>query len=776
MKLRCWIRDLGLGARFVLAGGPADRLRGLLTAVGAGLGVALLLLATAVPHALSARDQRRLARQETSRSARPMPASDRTLLIADVDTRFRESDIRGRLLEPEGANSPLPPGLSSFPAPGEMAVSPALERLLRSPGARLLRERLPYHVTGTIAEAGLVGPDELAYYAGTRQLSQKERGSNGFVSRIDHFGAVPDARRGDPVLLLLTLLVVVALLTPIGVFVAAAVRFGGERRDRRLAALRLVGADAHTARRIAAGESLVGALLGLVLGAGLFVLGRRLAGHVAPFGVSVFPSDLVPAPLLAALVAVAVPGAAVGVTVLALRRVTAEPLGVVRSVRPAGRRLWWRLLLPAAGFVLLAPELGRGDGQSFHRSYVVTASVLVLLGVTALLPWAVDRFVGRLGGGPLSWQLAVRRLQSGTDSAGRGAAGITVAVAGAIALQMLFAAVDADYVKSTGDDLSRAQMVVMLPPGTSLSEGSARLARVRGVRGTDALYSAAVGDSARDPGVSAELTVGSCAALREVARLDSCRDGDVFAAPDPSAGSAATTLGRAGTLYIDSSYGSYTGLQIPFRMPAGGAKRASARPDPAGSLHGGILATPGAVPGAASAALQGTVYVRLDEAVPDARDEVRTAAAALGPLADAVTMVATRESARYASIRTALFIGAALVSALIGAGLLVSQLEQLQDRGPLLAFLRALGTPRRTLGLSLLWQTALPVAVGLLPAAATGLALGAVLQRMSGGPVRADWPALCVLGGIGASLALLVTVLSVPVLLRLVRAEGLRTE
>ena len=71
----------------------------------------------------------------------------------------------------------------------------------------------------------------------------------------------------------------VVLLLPVGVFIAAAVRFGGERRDRRLAALRLVGADGRMARRIAAGEALAGALLGLVLGAGFFLLGRQLAAR-----------------------------------------------------------------------------------------------------------------------------------------------------------------------------------------------------------------------------------------------------------------------------------------------------------------------------------------------------------------------------------------------------------------------------------------------------------------------------------------------------------------
>ena len=79
-------------------------------------------------------------------------------------------------------------------------------------------------------------------------------------------------------LLLLVLVVFVVLLMPVAVFIAAAVRFGGERRDRRLAALRLVGSDSRMTRRIAAGEALAGSVLGLVLGTGFFLLGRQLAG------------------------------------------------------------------------------------------------------------------------------------------------------------------------------------------------------------------------------------------------------------------------------------------------------------------------------------------------------------------------------------------------------------------------------------------------------------------------------------------------------------------
>lgn len=167
----------------------------------------------------------------------------------------------------------------------------------------------------------------------------------------------------DPILVLLTLVMFLVLLMPVVVFIATAVRFGGERRDRRLAALRLIGSDGGMTRRIAAGEALAGALLGMVLGTGLFLIGRQVAGAVEVLGVSVFPGDLTPSPALAVLVAVAVPTAAVLVTLFALRQVVIEPLGVVRTATPRRRRLWWRLLLPVGGLAMLYPMMGQGDDK-----------------------------------------------------------------------------------------------------------------------------------------------------------------------------------------------------------------------------------------------------------------------------------------------------------------------------------------------------------------------------------------------------------------------------
>ncbi|MBL3665775.1 ABC transporter permease [Streptomyces sp. M2CJ-2] len=771
-----------MGLRFALAGGREGWVRALLTGVGVGLGVALLLLTAAVPAALEERDRREEARLDWPfNSQMAESGSDNTLLVARVDTQFRDRGVRGRMLEPEGPKAPLPPGLTEFPAAGDMVVSPALEEFLASDDARLLRERLPYDIVGTIGEQGLVGSQELAYYAGGTGLA--DRIGSGTV-RLTALGSPEQLtpEELDPVLMLLVLVVFVVLLTPVAVFIATAVRFGGERRDRRLAALRLVGSDAAATRRIAAGEAFAGSLLGLVLGTVFFLIGREVAASFEVFGVSVFPSYLNPSPLLALLVAVAVPAAAVLVTLLALRGVVIEPLGVVRTARPARRRLWWRLLLPLAGIVMLYPMVGQGRDEGEFNQYLVVGGVLLLLiGVTALLPWVVETVVARLGKGSVSWQLAVRRLQLSSGTAARTVNGIAVAVAGAIALQMLFAGVEDDYTRATGYDVSRAQMQVNVPKGTELAPAAQKLTETKGVQHVYALSEGYFGSAPwrEEPERGTALTVADCASLRVVAELPSCRDGDVFALSGAEHDTDTPALNRPGRkLYLEvpdpadpSSYGE----DVVWTVPEG-VKQARSIPDPTDNERGGFLMTPGAVPAEVAGAVSGKLYIAVDDSVPYAREHVRNTAAAIDPLSEPMAWRESESSTRYESIRTGLFVGAACVLLLIGASLLVSQLEQLRERRKLLSALVAFGTRRRTLSLSVLWQTAVPIGLGLLLAAAVGVALGAVLLRMAGTSVRVDWASLFRMTGIGAGVVLAVTLLSLPPLLRMMRPDGLRTE
>ncbi|MDI1452944.1 ABC transporter permease [Streptomyces sp. ATE26] len=782
MSPRQWARDLAMGARFAVTGGREGWIRMTLTAVGVGLGVALLLLCTALPNVFAARQKVEDARFDYTYSTKIQPKADNTFLIADTDTTWHDDDIRGRLVEPEGRRAPLPPGVDSFPGTGEMVVSPALRDLLASDGAELLRERLPYKITGTIGESGLIGSLELAYYAGASGLKLTAFSP---VHRLTGYGD-PDATPGktDPVLLLMVLVVFVALLTPVAVFIAAAVRFGGERRDRRLAALRLVGSDSHMTRRIAAGEALAGALLGLVTGTGFFLLSRQTLGSTEVLGVSVWPSYLDPSPVLAVLVAVAVPVAAVLVTLLAMRGVVVEPLGVVRSAKQRRRRLWWRLLLPLAGLAMLYPMIGKGRKNGDFNQYLVIGGVLLLLiGITALLPWVVEAVVVRLGKGTLSWQLAVRRLQLSSGTAARMVNGIAVAVAGAIALQMLFTGTQSQYIKATGQDPGRVQMQVDFSDRKPLSGVEREFAGTKGVRAAVALAISQYGDARRDPKNSNGLTVGNCTALRELATLSSCKDGDVFVTRtrshyvSPSNAEEIAVVKPGRQLYIDPSYGDAAerGIEAPWTVPAN-VRVVKARKDSLEDSNG-LLVTPAALPAkAAPAVVSRGVYLRLDPSVPDSREYIRNVVARIDPLARTYSWSATQEDSKYTSIRTGLFVGAVFVLALIGASMLVSQMEQLRERRKLLSALVAFGTRRRTLSLSVLWQTALPVGLGLVLATTVGVTLGSVLLKMTRTPVAVDWASVLTMTGAGAAVVGVVTLLSLPPLLRMMRAEGLRTE
>ncbi|MGW7418060.1 FtsX-like permease family protein [Streptomyces sp. NPDC054863] len=766
--------DLRLGVKFAVSGGREGWTRTVLTAVGVGLGVALLLITTAIPNALSARDERGYQRGELG-GVTQQQAGPGTLLLASMYSDFRDQAVQGRLVRPEGPKAPLPPGLTAFPAPGELAVSPALKELLESEGGKLLRDRLNGPIVSVIGDAGLLGPHELLYYQGSKELSFDP----GFTNRLTAFKGVPQEGL-DSVLLLLVLVAFVVLLVPVAVLIAAAVRFGGDRRDRRLAALRLVGADGGMTRRIAAGEALAGSLAGLVVGGGLFFLARSMAGLITLERISVFPSDLVPAPWAVALVCVAVPVSALLVTLLALRGVVIEPLGVVRAAKPVRRRIWWRLLLPVAGLALLAPMLGQGDTEgNFNRPLVLGGTALLLIGVTALLPWLVEAFVARLGSGPVSWQLAVRRLQLSGGTAARTVNGIAVAVAGAIALQMLFAGVTDRYTRDTGADTSRADMRLFVVPGSpgaaKATELAGRLATVPGVRGTKAYSAAWIGNARESPDNFTQLTVADCASLREIAVLPSCADGAVFRSDGsgPEGNTKGFTPGHR--YYLEPTVGMKPGLGLPWTLPAS-AVTVRAKKDPSGYPPSGILATPGALPASAKKAYSHTLYLKLDRSSADTAELVRNVAYATDPQISASLLAEQEQTRSFDQVRRGVFAGATIVLLLIGASLLVSQLEQLRERRKLLAALVAFGTRRSTLGWSVLWQAAVPVALGLILAIAVGTVLGVVLLRMTMRTVGFDWGGVAVMSGLAAGVVLLVTALSMPVLVRLMRPDGLRTE
>ncbi|MET9017298.1 ABC transporter permease [Streptomyces olivaceoviridis] len=767
-------RAVALGARLALTGGRVSAVRTILMAAGIGIGVAVVLLAASVPTARHHRDLRIHERIDVNLDDRVVPASRRTVLVSDIDTVFRDVAIRGRLVEPEGPDAPLPPGLDRYPRPGEMVVSPALARLLAEPGNGLLRARLDHPVAGEVDDSGLLGPGEYVFFLGGEHMENGVAGAR----RLDHFGKVYAVKPLAPDLVLLTAVGIVVLLTPVVVFIAAATRFGGEHRDRRLAALRLIGADRGMTARIAAGEALVSSLIGVVVGAALFAVGRRCVELVDVQGLSVFPRDLTPQPFLAAVVVVAVPCLSLISAHLAMNKVVAEPLEVVRRSVRTKRRLWWRVALPLFGLLLLRTSVrDASQVQSTAGVVSVVAGVLgLLVGVTAVVPWLLERFTERAGGaGPLSWQLAMRRLRSHSEASTRSVNGIVVAVAGAIALQTLFTGIAHSH---TGNHPSTTQ-------GRSAPDTQVGLVRLAGADG-EKPYASLL---ARTPGVTravgfSELQVSEvpygipqtvriadCAVLRLLASVPTCSDGDAFLVAPRSGSTDDMTEWETGTRMRMGMSG------LAWRVPRITAT-VRARPGaPQGAFpETMLLATPGAAGATAIAQATHAVSLAYQTSREDVRDRIRTAAARLNPRSQVDFPGDRRDDTALSSISRALLAGVAVVLLLIATSMLIGAVEQLRDQKRVMAMLVVVGTRRRTLSGSVLWQTALPVAIGMLVAGLVGTVLGGTLLHLIGRAAVFDWISMLAMTGIGAGAVLLVTVLTLPTLRRVTRVEAIRHE
>ncbi len=405
-----------------------------------------------------------------------------------------------------------------------------------------------------------------------------------------------------------------------------------------------------------------------------------------------------------------------------------------------------------------------------------------------LLPWLVEAVVARFKGGPVPWQLAARRLQLSSSSAARAVSGITVAVAGAIALQMLFFAVGEDFTKATGQDTSRAQMQVMLPArdGATTQKMIEAFEHTRGVSGVIATIGARVSSPGPERGeggypLNTSVTVGSCETLQELSRPGPCKDGDVFeikgSGPDAFVDEDLPKIVRPGAQVLLNGFDDDGKMEGPARrwtLPRT-IRPVQGRPDPSGEHATGLYATMGAVDIKKLDDPTARAMVRLDPSVPDAAEHARNTAARFDVTANVFQLMDTTDDRRFVSVRNGLLIASVATMTLIAASMLVTTLEQLRERRRLLSVLVAFGTRRGTLAWSVLWQTAVPMTLGLALAVAGGLGLGRVLLGLAD-KTGVAWSVVWPLPLFGAALILLVTLLSMPPLWRMMRADGLRTE
>ncbi|WP_143035832.1 ABC transporter permease [Lentzea fradiae] len=740
--------DLALGVRLAVGGSRKSWVRLLLQGVGIGLCVAVLLLAASVPTAFGNRQQR-----EEAAGPVTTESADAPLLVENGSVAFRDDNVRGMYVRVLAPGAPKPPGVERLPADGEILVSPALAELLASREGELLRPRFPQKVVGTIGDEGLESPSQLRFLAGDGKIEPAED------NRVSGFGNAEYGEGLPEVMLLLSIVSAVVLLFPVLVFVSVSARLAAAQRDRRLAALRLVGAGATRVRLIASGEALAGAVVGLVIGFGLLHAVRPFVGDIPISQLALFPADVVPTLPLTLVVVVAVPALAVLTSVFAMRRLIIEPLGVVREQKPVRRRLWWRVVPALGGAALLASQAGLfGSGSKPNDAVVVGGVVLLLFAIPALLPWLVERVVSGTRGATPALQLAVRRLQLDAGTAARVVGGVAVVLAGVVTLQMIFATAEREVRGDRAASADVKHLTVDVSGNADLPQLPGVLAGVKGVVDVQELTSTyAVGPERQHFAVK----IGSCDALRLSTGIGSCADGDVFVVPPASAEWGTVQTGD--TIALGKA-------RVPWTAPE--VKQAAGNDT-------GLYITSAAVAGIGLTGELKEVQAEVDLAVPDVVEHARNAIAPYGWRVHTYfggEDISDRVEESFSLVRNALY-GAALVTLLLAAAsLLVVGLEQVRERRRPLAAMAASGIPRSTLAWSLVWQNAIPLVLSTVVSVATGVVLGALVARVLDGEVVFDWAGTGLVTAVSVGMVALVTVATLPSLRRATGALGLRTE
>jgi hypothetical protein len=438
---------IGLGLRLVISGGREALTRFLVLAVAVGLGVGLLLAAVAGTNAVTAWNNSHawLWTGTVSVPAGPT-AGVAPLWWHPSDDAFDGQQIDRFDVAATGASSPVPPGLTHDPGPGQYYASPALAALLRSTPADQLADRYPGRLAGTIGDAALSSPNSLiiiightpAQLAHTPDSVQVTSIATTVPGRFDNelnpqgLAYMPaNAGIEKSGIDLILSVMALGMLTPVLIFIATATRLSAARREQRFAAMRLVGATRRQVSLLAATESTAAAGLGTAAGFGIFLLLRTPVAGVPFFGEPFFPAQLSLSLTDILAVAIGVPVAAAVAARLALRRVHISPLGVARRATPKPPRAW-RTLPLLAGLAELGFFAVRGGQLSIdtETQVLVSGFLLIMVGLIIAGPWltmAMARAMARRTSRP-GTLIAARRLADDPRAAFRAVSGLVLAL------------------------------------------------------------------------------------------------------------------------------------------------------------------------------------------------------------------------------------------------------------------------------------------------------------------------------------------------------------
>lgn len=765
-----------LGLRLTLSSGREALTRLIATALAVAVGVTVLLAVLGDYHAFQAGAARQCWEctnaADLSNLSLSAPPADAELWNYSEDY-FKGQTIERLDVAALGDKAPTIPGLARMPGPGYYYASPAMAALLGSTPHDQLGDRFPGRQAGVLADAALTGPDELVIVVGYSPAQLAAIRGTGAVDKID---TAPRSQGTTSVYRLGFGLGAIAMVLPMLVLVGTATRLSAARREERYAALRLVGAKANQINVMASVDAAIGAALGAVLGTGVFLLIRPEVATVSITGTRVFGYTVAPTAAEYVAVLVLIPIIAAAAAVWSLRRVKVSPLGVSRRTTPPPPRAW-RLIPLLIGAALFIAAVGSG-GSDTSPAIAFPSFVLVMFGLVIAGPWLTMKcsvLLAALAKGAPSL-LAARRLADDPRAAFRTVSGLMLAVFVGTAIGTI---VSTGLHASTGGTRAELNDVLRVgynitdgprPDGSNANDGLSPQLAAQTINAlqsypgvnvipiyslpasaqTAAQGNGAAGQGGPNPNMPpGPDSVISCAALRELPVLGTC-----------PAGAQAVELLPA-DLFTDNP------LAMQFPIVTGG--------DPA---YSGNLAD----------LRLNTLMVRTSDAAT--LERVRTYLTVhIPPLAGANVSAGGNQPQTFGEVaqvrQTAIEAAQRIIFLMIGLTLLVAGCSLavamgggLIERKRPFILLRLSGTASRSLYLTVLLESLLPLVATALLAAVTGLVLAIPIANAlaHGAPLQLPGHAygLTMAGGLAVCLA--VIALTLPLLGRITASDNARFE
>jgi hypothetical protein len=770
-----------LGVQLSVRSGREALVRLLLTVAAVAIGVTVLLAVLADYHAFQATSRR--PSWESTQGSDALPAAGSA---ADA-WNYSESLYRGRFIEvldiaPLGPGAPVPPGIPSLPGAGEYYASPALAALMKTVPASQLGDRFPGRQIGTIGDAALSGPNELAIMVGYSPGQLAQLPATTAVTRI---ATAPQVQGTTNLYRLAFGFGAIVLLFPLLVLVSTATRLATARREERFAAMRLVGATPGQINVIASVDAVIGSLAGTLAGAGIFLAVRPALAGIALSGARFFPYLVTPTLGGYLALVVGVPIAAAAASLVSLRRVRISPLGVSRKVAPPAPRSW-RLIPIAGGLALFIDSIAGFSGPTINRQQnpdfrpVFLGLILTMVGLVLSGPWLtmqIARLLGRAAPGPSSL-LASRRLAANPKGGFRAVSGLVLAVFVGTVIAGL---APADVSAQSGGSYAQLDNVLRVPyrqgPGSGLpaqlaSQLTATLDAMPGISAVP-LYinppyaAAAAAEGGGAPKGLADAgpplpdlppDILSCPALATLPALGSC-----------PAGAAAVTGDFSTLMSDDNPLG--ISQDLPFVTAASPASTAAL-----GTLDvGGLLVKAASQDALERARTYLTVY---DANLPHGSTLRDYQMGALEP--ETFGEIAAIRNDDDRNINRVIQIGAALTVLVAGCSVAVATGGGLVERKRPFSLLRVAGAPLRALRNVILLEGVLPLVGASAIAAAAGFAVliptlnalfpKALQHAAAPGPIYY----VSLAGGLAISIG--VVLLTLPLLGRMTQPQNARFE